>query len=380
MIFMKLKNVTAFLLFVMLLLFFGIPAFANVDEYGKDWLETSGADELSEYLSDDTRDYLRKLGCEDIGFENIFDISFSSVTGLIKEMLGEGLKEPLKCLLKSAGAVMVVSVCSGFFPDDEKSKTVLNLICGSFLIIEIYTPAMQSVKAAASVMGSCAAFEKALIPVLAAVVTVSGNPSSALTSQGMMFAAAQFVESFAADTVMPLIGICGALNITGSIFPTLRLSAISETVKKTATVFLASATGLFAGFLSLKNTLAATVDGMAVKGVKLAANTFIPVIGGAIGEAYTSVAGSLSLIRNTVGIYAIIAFFVMTAPVIINLALWITALRIACTVSDLLDCRQCSEVIKSISFIFSMLNTILILCAVLFIISSGIVVFIGTGE
>lgn len=376
---MIIKNMTVFLLFVMLLLIFATPAFANVDEYGKEWLETSGANELSDYLTDETHDYLKKLGCEDIGFENIFDISFSSVTELLKEMFSEGAESPLKCLLKSAGAVMLVSVCSGFFPDDEKSKTVLNLICGSFLIIEIYTPAMQSVKAAALVMESCAVFEKALVPVLAAVVTVSGNPTSALTSQGMLFAAAQFVESFAADTVMPLVGICGALNITGAVFPTLRLSAISETVRKTATVFLTSATALFTGFLSIKNALASSVDGLAVKGVKLAANTFIPVIGGAIGEAYTSVTGSLSLIRSTVGIYAIVAFFVMTVPVIINLALWVMSLRFACMMSDLLDCRQCSEVIRSISFIFSMLNTVLILCAVLFIISAGIVTFIGTG-
>ena len=54
--------------------------------------------------------------------------------------------------------------------------------------------------------------------------------------------------------------------------------------------------------------------------------------------------------------------------------------EIACLVSDLLGCVQCSEVIKSIAFVFSMTNTILVLCAAVFIISSGIVVFIGTGE
>lgn len=377
---MKYKKTTAFLLFMMLLFLVNTTAYANTDEYEKDWLETSGANELSEHLTDETREYLEKLGCEDLEFENIFDISFSSILQLIKDILTEGINEPLKCLLKSAGAVMLMSVCTGFFPDDEKSKTVLNLICGGFLIIEIFAPAMQSVNAAASAMGACAAFEKALIPVLGAVVTVSGKPASALSVQGMMFTAAQFVEALAADTVMPLVGVCGALNITGAIFPTLRLSAVSETVRKTATTFLASAAGLFTGFLSLKNTLAAAVDGMAVRGVKLAANTFVPVIGGAIGEAYTSVVGSLSLIRNTVGIYAIIAFFAITVPVIINLALWILALRIACMISDLLDCRQCSEVIKGIAFVFSMVNTLLLLCAAVFIISAGLVVFIKTGE
>lgn len=375
---MKYKKTTAFLLFIILFLL-NVTAYANVDEYQKDWLEASGANELSEYLTDDTRNYLEKLGCEDVEFEKIFDISFSSVTELIRSILTEEIKEPLKCLLKSAGAVMLVSVCYGFFPDDEKSKTVLNLICGSFLIIEIFNPAIQSVKAAASAMGACAKFEKALIPVLAAVVTVSGNPATALSSQGLMFTASQFVEALAAETVMPLIGICGALNMTGAILPTLKLSAISETIRKTATIFLTSAAGLFTGFLTLKNTLASSVDGMAVKGVKLAVNTFVPVIGGAIGEAFTSVTGSLSLIRNTVGIYAIIAFFAITVPVILNLALWVLSLRLACMISDLLDCRQCSEVIRSIAFVFSMVNTLLILCAAVFIISAGLVVFIKNG-
>lgn len=375
---MKHKKILSLLLFLILLFLLNVSAFANIDSYGKDWLESSGANELSEHLSKETIDYLKKIGCEEIDFEKIFDISFSSVAKLIKDMFTEGLNEPLKCLFKTAGAVMLVSVCSGFFPDDEKSKTVLNLICGSFLIIEIFAPAVKSVSMAASAMAACALFEKALIPVLAAIVTVSGKPATALSSQGMMFAAAQFVEALAADIVMPLVGICGALNMTGAVFPTLRLSAISETVRKTALTFLTSAAGLFTGFLTLKNVLASTVDGMAVKGVKLAANTFVPVIGGAVGEAYTSIVGSLSIIRKAVGVYAIIAFFVITIPVIINLALWVFSLRIACMISDLLDQKQCSEVIKGIAFVFSTVNVLLILCAAVFIISSGLVVLMGT--
>ena len=376
---MKMKNVTAFLLFLIMLSIFETPSFANIDEYGKDWLEASGANGLSEYLTDETSGYLKKLGCEDIEFEKIFNISLSSVTELIKDIFTEEINEPLKCLFRTAGTVMLISVCSGFFPDDEKTRTVLNLICGSFLITEIFVPAINSIGAVVSAMSACAAFEKVLIPVLAAIVTVSGNPSTALSSQGIMFAAAQFVETLAADIVMPLVGVCGALNLTGAVLPTLRLSAVSETVRKTATVFLTCASALFTGFLSLKNILASTADGMIIKGVKLASNTFVPVIGGALGEAYTSVVGSLSIIRKTVGVYAIIVFFVITVPVIINLALWVVSLRLACMISDLLDCRQCSEVIKGIAFIFSTVNVILLLCAAVFIISSGIVVFIGTG-
>lgn len=377
---MKHKKAVVIFFALVMILSMRITANANIDEYGNDWFESSGAYELSEYLKGETKDYLKKIGCDDIEIENLSDISFSAIIGLIKDMISGGIKEPLKCLMKTIGAVLLVSICSGFFPDDEKSRTVLNLICGSFVIIEIFAPAMQSISASASAMGVCAGFEKALIPVLAALVTVSGKPASALSVHGLSFAAAQFVEAFAAETVIPLIGICGALSITGAVFPTLRLTAVSDTIRKIMTTLLGSAAGLFSGFLALKNVLASSVDGMALKGVKLAANTFIPVIGGAIGEVFTSVAGSLSLVKNAVGIYAIIAFFIITLPAVVNLALWVLALRISCIVSDMFDCRGCSEIIKSIAFIFSMMNTILILCAAVFIVSAGMTVFIGSGE
>ena len=59
--------------------------------------------------------------------------------------------------------------------------------------------------------------------------------------------------------------------------------------------------------------LASSADGMIVKGVKMAAS-FVPVVGGALGEAYTSVAASISLLKSTVGIYAIIALALTCIP------------------------------------------------------------------
>lgn len=350
----------------------------NIDDYADNGLEASGADKLSEYLSDETKEYLEKLGCEDIEFESLLDVSPKAVFELIWQMLKGGMKEPLKALLKATGIVLLVSTCSGFFPDDEKSKSVLNLICGCVTVIGVFVPASGSIKAAVSSIGVCAAFEKALIPVLAGVITASGNPTLALTFKGAAFAAAEFVEAFAKNFALPLIGISGALGMTGAMLPTLRLSAISEIIRKTVTTVLACVSGLFTGFLALKSVLASSADALVVKGVKTAAS-FIPVVGNSLGEAYTSVAASLSLLKSTVGIYAIVALIVTAVPVVINLALWVLAMRIACSVSDLLDCRVCSEILRNIAFVFSLTNSILLLCMAVFVISSGLIVSVKTG-
>ncbi len=378
---MNIKNITAILIFTALFFSFSPCVTAiNVDEYYEEQLEASGAADLSDYLSEETRGYLKQIGCEDIEFEKMLNVSPSSVFGLLRDFFTGGLTEPLKGLMKAVGAVLLISVCSGFFPEDEKSKSILNIICGCFIIIAVFSPAMQSIKAAVSAIGACAVFEKALIPVLAAVVTVSGNPTVAFSVQGATFAAAEFIGSLSKNFVMPLVGVSGALGVAGAMLPTLRLSAVSEIIRKTMLTVLAASAGLFSGFLALKSLLSVSADSLAVKGVKLAANTFIPVVGGAISEAYTSIIGSLSLLKSAVGIYAIIAFFAIGMPIVINLALWALSMRIACAVSDLLDCRVCSEILKNIAFVFSMVNTLLLLSMAVFIISAGLVVLIKSGE
>lgn len=360
---------------------FGICAYAaNSDEnnYYKEQFEASGADKLSESLSPQAREFLKKLGCEDIELEKILNVSPKSFFKLLGETVKDGVKAPLKGMTAAAGAVMLISVCSGFFPDDDKSKTILNAVCGCFLIISIFIPAANSIKAAVSAIGMCAVFEKALIPVLAAIAAVGGNPALALSVRGAALAAAEFVQAFAEDIAMPLVGASGALGITGAMLPTLRLSAVSEIIRKTLLWSLSSAAALFSGFMTLKGILSSAADSMTAKGVKLAANTFVPIIGGALGEAYSSVTASLSLLRSTVGIYAVAAFFAMGIPVVINLALWVLAMRLACAVSDLLDCRQCSEILRNTAFVFSTVNILLILSMVVFLISAGIIALIKT--
>lgn len=367
------------LLSLIFLLLFSVNAYgANTDDYYENSLEASGAKELADYLSDETKDYLEKLGCGDMDFEKILDVSPKSVFSLLLDTLKGGYRQPLKAAMTAMGIVLLVSICSGFFPDSEKSRAAVNIICGCTVVLGIFTPASESIKAAVSAIGGCAAFEKALIPVLAGVLTAGGNPALALGFKGAAFAAAEFVQTFAKNFALPLTGISAALSLTGAMLPTLRLNAVSEMLRRVMTTALACVSGLFTGFLSLKSILASSADGMIVKGVKMAAS-FVPVVGGALGEAYTSVAASISLLKSTVGIYAITALVVTCLPVAANLLMWVLAMRIACTVSDLLDCRICSEILKGISFVFSTANALLLLCAAVFVISTGIVITVGRG-
>ena len=373
------KRILTLILTVILFLAGGIYASAVTDESFSNQLEASGADKLCEYLSEETLEYMEKLGFDGLDFEKILNVSPISVFKLVGGMIKDGFSVPLKGMMKATGAVLLISVLSGFFPDDEKSRSVLNIACGSFVIISVLSDAADAVRSAAATIGACAEFEKALIPVLAAMLTVGGNPVSAISVKGAAFAAAQTVEWLASEFILPLIGISAALNVSGAVLPTLRISAVGDIIRKTATTVLGASAGLFSGFLCIKSVVASRADSLAVKGVKMASGTFIPIVGGALGEIYTTFSASVSLLKTTVGIYAVTAFFVIGIPVIINLAMWSISMKSAAAISDLLDCRQCSEVLKNIGFVFSCVNTILILCITVFTVTAGVCVMIKNG-
>lgn len=375
---MKRKTVLT-ALFIALILLFDVKAAAQPVDYYAEQFEASGADKLKDYLGEETEDFLESIGCGEITPDGILGLSVKSVFEALLGLIRDNYKTPLKGALTASGAVMLVTVCSAFFPDDEKSRSALNMVCGSFLIISVFASALPSVKAAASTMKLCAGFEKALIPVLAGILTASGKPASAVSLQGVAFAAAQCIQALAENFAVPLACISGTLGAVGAILPTVRLASAADFIRKIQTTVIGSAAAMFSGLLALKSVIASSADGLAAKGIKLAAGTFIPVVGGALGEAYSTISGSLELLKDTVGIYAILAFAAISLPSIINLVMWIFALRAAAMLSDLLGNNRCSEILRNTVYMFSTVNTMLVFSVAVLIITSALTVSMKTG-
>lgn len=360
--------------------FFCVPTLAaNTDEYYEKQLEASGAGELENLLDEDTREYLERLGLDGRDLTSMLEASPKAIFSLLAEITQGAYKAPLSAALKAAAAVMLVSVCSGFFPNDERSRAALNIICGSFLTVTVFSDGLSTVKAGISSVAACAVFEKSLIPVLAGVLTASGNPASALSVQGAAFAAAQAITALCENFALALIGITAALGISGALLPTLRLSAVGELLRKTVSTVLGISATLFSGLLSIKCVIAGSADSLTARGVRLATSTLVPVVGGALSEAYSSITGSITLVKNTVGVYGLAALFFIGVPSAIQLMLWAAAMRAAAAFAELLGCPTQGEILKNIGYVFSMTNTLLILCIAVLMISAGTVLVIKNG-
>ena len=163
-----------------------------------------------------------------------------------------------------------------------------------------------------------------------------------------------------------------------SISPELKLDGLSDIIKKSVFGTLSFAAAIFSTILSLKGIMAISSDNLISKGIKLAVNSAVPVVGGAISEAYSSIVGSLSLLKNAVGMFGIVAVSVINLPVILELLFWILGLKLTSVFASLLGDDKSCTLINVITSALTIINVMILFGAVIFIISTGIILSLRT--
>ncbi|MCI5591661.1 MAG: stage III sporulation protein AE [Ruminococcus sp.] len=364
------RKVKIFAICVLIILSFSVNAYAaGESEYYNGQVESSGAEDILSGLDSETKERLGELGIEDVNFSSLFDVSFSKIFSFVKKAAEGKLESPLKSLMKLLSVIILIAVCESFMPDDDKMKNVINMAAVLFSVTVIISPLYDAMESAVSSVGVCADFMKSLIPVLVGIVSASGNPSLAVSFQSCAFAAAEVISALGKNYVVPIVGAVTALDLTGSLMPSMKLSGITELVKKTVIQTLSFTATLYVSFLGIKGALANAADTVASKGIKLVISSAVPIVGGAVSEAYSGIIGSLVLVKSTVGIFGIIVIAVITVPSMLQLLFWIFALKLGAAAGEVFSLGGVSSLLKALSCAITLLNVVILFGAVLFIIS-----------
>lgn len=372
-----LKISSLFFIIIILLVFFSTVAFAegNYDEL----FEMLGSEQLVRDLPDEVTEMFEQLGINKIDFDSVFNVKAEDVIHLVKNLLTGNIESPLKSLFRLLCIIIMLAVCNCFVPDDGKYRLFIEM-CGALLsVISIVSPLNTSISAAISSVSVTGKFMLILIPVLTAVVSASGNPGLAVSFQSVAFVAAQLISGFAVNFLIPLVGAILALDITGSMMPTFKMTGLTDFIKKSISCLLSVCATVYVSFLGLKGALANAADTLATKSIKLVISSAVPVVGGALSEAYSGVVGSMVLFKSTIGVFGICAIALINLPSCVQILFWTFTLKVAYALSELFELRGLSVMFNALSSTLVLLNVILLFVAVLFIISTALILVIKAG-
>lgn len=384
---MRKKKICLTLLIMLITLFTaGFPAsglydddfsYDSPEQISDAFLEENDADALIDELPDESKEILASLGIEDISYDAVITIDAKTVFSSLLDFFSGRMISPIKYSVIVFGIISLISVLTaaegGSLSKSESLFSVAECLAVGTVIL---VPLSQCISSASSVIKLSNSFMLSLIPVLTALVTVSGNPTAALSCNTMIFALAQIISSAAESVISPFIRMLFSLNIVSAISPEFSLDSLCSMVKKSAAVLLGFAATVFSGLLTVKGVLAGAADTAVLRSAKFVSGSFIPIVGGAVSDALTSLAGSVSIAKNTVGAFGIIAVAIISLPSIIQITSWLICLNILSSAAEILGRKSASRFLSGISSGASLLNTIIILNAVVLIISTGVMILI----
>lgn len=371
------KVFTVVFLILLMFLTFNVITFAQQDY--DSLFEQVGGDELLERLPDEISALFEQLGIDQIDFDSVFNVKAEDVIRLVKNLITGNIESPAKSLVRLMAVIIMMAVCESFVPDDDKFRFVTEM-CGILIsVISIINPLSTAVSGAVSSVEVTESFMLILIPVLTAVVSASGNPGLAISFQSIAFVAAQVISSIAVNVIIPFVGAILALDISGSLIPSFKMSGLTDFIKKALSAVLSISATIYVSFLGLKGALANVADSLATKSVKLVISSAVPVVGGALSEAYSGVIGSIVLVKSTLGVFGICAIALINLPSCVQILFWTLTLKLANAVAEMFDLSGMSAMFKALTSTLILLNVVLLFVAVLFIISTALVLVVKAG-
>lgn len=355
--------------------------------------KTVKADSLSDEINDQIED-IDLSALEDF-YDSLSVKNYNfSPTNYIKELLsgnaGTSLSELLKYSLTAffsdftsfiplLTGILAISILGVVL---KGLKTEGDSVGGVIYYVEMLSsvllllPALYAIVSSSfSAVSNIAKFNEIVSPILLSLMTAAGgsvsvsvfHPAVLLIGGGLTTAINAFILPF--SVFIMIFGIVSALSNE------VKLGKFTDFFTSLIKWIIGLVTTIFSVFLTVQGIVGAASDGLSAKAAKYAVSNSIPIVGGLIKDGFDLIRCGSVLIKNAVGLSAVIVlFFIVLSPVLKIAALSILLKLVSAvteTVSDEKISSLCGSIAKSLSYFAASV----LICGFMFFITLLLMIF-----
>lgn len=334
---------------------------------------------LGDDLAPEVREFIDEKGITPDNTDAMTGITPSEVFKYIWETFKSSAVRPLKILASLMAVILIAAVIESM--EDSISSRSMSKIFGVISVLVsvgiISSAVSECISSAADALDSGGMFMIGYVPVFAGITASSGSVTSAVVYNMLVLMAAEISVQISGEIIVPALSVCMAMGIIEAINPDFHLSGITEAIKNVVTFVLGFIMTIFLGLLSLQSIVGASADTIGVKAAKFVVSNFVPVIGGAVADTYTTVKNSLGLLRGGVGFFGIAVIFIMILPPVLEALSMKVTFMAAGVIAELFGVPQIKILMKNTNWILSTVFSILVSFSVMLIISTAILMLVG---
>ncbi len=303
--------------------------------------------------------------------ETISNISTGSLLNYFASTFKSALKKPASvfiCVLVISlvnEAVTSISKRSGIY---SEIFTLICFLCITPIIISSFSDML-------SVMQTQETFIASYIPIFAAITAASGNTAGAGAYNALVLYASEAVSLIAGQVLKPILVCMLVMSCTQAINPD--LPNLTGTLKKALTYIVGVIMTVFVGVIGLQTTVGRAGNSILLRAGRYLVSSFVPLIGMSLSESYQAVSQSLGTLHSAVGALGIVIIVLILAVPIITMCVYRIAFIILDWICSITGSYRLSALIRGIGDVYSLGITLLIIYALMFLISTGMIMLIG---
>lgn len=321
----------------------------------------------------DAKNFIKKIIAGDaIDFKMIVDFIFS--------MLGANAKTfiPLMmALIAVAIAFNVINSMKGKFASDSV-ESIVRFACMGITLIMLITQVYFVINAAIGMLNTLKAQTDVIFPILLTLMTAIGAGASVSIYRPAVVVFASGMINLIKTIAIPMFLISIVFTAVGSLSSGIKLKEMSSFFSTISKWVLNTSFFLFTAFLSIQGITASIYDGISIRTTKFALSKYVPVIGGYLSEGFNLIMAGSVLIKNSLGLTAILILLFTILPYVIQIALLSLTLRLTSAITEPLGSTEISGVISGFGKNINLLTAMII--GIGFLYFMFILLIIATGN
>lgn len=369
--------VVSIILFVFI---FSVNSFAE-ENVNNDLSYEIGIDfsDLDNFVPSDAAKIIEQNGIFPENAESITKITPYDVFKYMIGQLKSRISYPLKLMATFLAVIIAAAVTQNFGSclESKGLSGVYENVCVLIAVGIVSEPIINCVNTAADTLYSGSEFITSYVPIFSGIIASSGSVTSASVYSIFLVLCSELASSMAADLLMPFVSMCMALGIIEAINSNLNLTNITDFIYKAVKLVLGFMMTIFIGLLSLQSIIGASADTLGVKAAKYLVSNCVPVIGGAVADAYTTLKSSLGILRGGAGFFGIAVVFLSVFPTLAEIVLIRLAFFVAELVSGIFGIKGIKTLAHNSAVVLSVITSLLICFAMMLITATAVMMMVG---
>lgn len=273
-------------------------------------------------------------------------------------------------MLRSMGAALLaVLLCSLVRTAGDGASRVLTA-AGTLALLGIFTAGVESAFAlGAQTLAQLEGFSVALLAALTAATAATGAVTTAAALQTGTVFFLHLLLRLISELLTPLVYGFLAAGTAGAALGNDTLRRVAELLRGGITACLKTVSTVFVLYLTVTGVVSGSADYAAVKSVKLAVSTAVPVVGSIISDATETVLVSAGLLKNAVGVFGMLGVLAICLTPFVRLGLQYLGLKLTAALGAVIDTAGLTRVLDLLASAMGLLLAMTAVAALLVLFS-----------